>query len=71
MEISDVTTDVNHTLTKLTRAGLKVTELAVHQPTLDDVFLSLTGKTKPAEDKPEDKSKTRPGETTPKQEAKK
>src|SRR5258708_6897164 len=49
MEISDVTADVNQTLTKLAKAGLKVTELAVHKPTLDDVFLSLTGKAKPAE----------------------
>jgi ABC-2 type transport system ATP-binding protein len=50
MEVSDVTTDVNHTLTTLAKAGVKVSELAVHTPTLDDVFLSLTGKAKPAED---------------------
>ena len=30
-------------------AGIAVQSLAVHKPTLDDVFLSLTGKQKPAE----------------------
>jgi ABC-2 type transport system ATP-binding protein len=54
MEISDVTTDVTHTLDKLNKAGIKVSELAVHKPTLDDVFLSLTGKTKVTEAKPEE-----------------
>ncbi|HVQ44623.1 MAG TPA: ATP-binding cassette domain-containing protein [Candidatus Saccharimonadia bacterium] len=49
MEIGDVTTDVNHTLTTLAGAGIKVSELAVHKPTLDDVFLSLTGKAKVTE----------------------
>jgi ABC-2 type transport system ATP-binding protein len=43
LEIDDVSTDVTQTLDKLGRAGLKVAELAVHKPTLDDVFLSLTG----------------------------
>jgi ABC-2 type transport system ATP-binding protein len=46
MEVNDVATDVTHTLSTLAKAGLKVSELAVHKPTLDDVFLSLTGKTK-------------------------
>src|SRR5262249_1559356 len=46
MEISDVGTDVTRTLDCLHQARLKVTELAVHKPTLDDVFLTLTGKTK-------------------------
>jgi len=43
LEIDDVSTDVTTTLEKLGKAGIKVAELAVHKPTLDDVFLSLTG----------------------------
>jgi hypothetical protein len=33
----------------LAEAGIAVQSLAVHKPTLDDVFLSLTGKQKPAQ----------------------
>jgi ABC-2 type transport system ATP-binding protein len=43
LEIDDVALDVTDTLGKLRRAGLKPAELAVHKPTLDDVFLTLTG----------------------------
>jgi ABC-2 type transport system ATP-binding protein len=43
LEIDDVSRDVTDTLDKLARTGIKVAELAVHKPTLDDVFLSLTG----------------------------
>src|SRR5262249_43959915 len=46
MEISDVGTDVTRTLDRLQQARLKVTELAVHKPTLDCGFWTLTGKTK-------------------------
>jgi ABC-2 type transport system ATP-binding protein len=49
MEISDVSDDVTHTLDRLRHAGIKVAELAVHKPTLDDVFLTLTGKAKVTE----------------------
>jgi ABC-2 type transport system ATP-binding protein len=44
LEIEDVAHDVAHTLDKLGRADLPIEEMAVHKPTLDDVFLSLTGK---------------------------
>lgn len=44
--IKDTNKDVRDTLDILSRAKLKVTAMAVHKPTLDDVFLSLTGKQK-------------------------
>ena len=44
--IKDTDTDVRATLDALHNAKLKVQSMAVHKPTLDDVFLSLTGKTK-------------------------
>jgi hypothetical protein len=40
---------VKRALDILAEAGIAVQSLAVHKPTLDDVFLSLTGKQKPAE----------------------
>jgi ABC-2 type transport system ATP-binding protein len=42
--IQDTNADVREALDRLARAGLAVQSLAVHKPTLDDVFLSLTGK---------------------------
>nr|AIA11781.1 daunorubicin resistance ABC transporter, ATP-binding protein [uncultured bacterium]AIA12024.1 daunorubicin resistance ABC transporter, ATP-binding protein [uncultured bacterium] len=47
--IQNIDKDVKDTLTKLATAGVSVTALAVHKPTLDDVFLSLTGKQKATE----------------------
>ncbi len=44
--IRDTNKDVQKTLEVLTKAGIKVDSMAIHKPTLDDVFLSLTGKTK-------------------------
>jgi len=44
--INDTNTDVRRVLDLLANAGIKVESLAVHKPTLDDVFLSLTGKQK-------------------------
>lgn len=44
--IQDINSDVNEILAKLTKAGVGIVSLAVHKPTLDDVFLSLTGKQK-------------------------
>jgi ABC-2 type transport system ATP-binding protein len=46
--INDTNADVKRALDKLARAGVAVQSLAVHKPTLDDVFLSLTGKERPA-----------------------
>jgi ABC-2 type transport system ATP-binding protein len=51
--IQDINTDVKNMLESLNRAGVNVASMAVHKPTLDDVFLSLTGKQTPAgTDKP-------------------
>jgi ABC-2 type transport system ATP-binding protein len=47
--IKDTNSDVKRALDMLAEAGIAIRSLAVHKPTLDDVFLSLTGKQKPAE----------------------
>jgi ABC-2 type transport system ATP-binding protein len=44
--IKDTNTDVRRALDLLAEADVTVQSLAVHKPTLDDVFLSLTGKQK-------------------------
>lgn len=44
--INDTNKDVSKILNDLTDAKIKITAMAVHKPTLDDVFLALTGKTK-------------------------
>ncbi len=44
--LNDTTSDVRKTLDTLDAAKLKVASLEIHKPTLDDVFLSLTGKQK-------------------------
>lgn len=44
--IKDTDRDVRETLDALGKAKLKVTSMEIHKPTLDDVFLSLTGKQK-------------------------
>jgi ABC-2 type transport system ATP-binding protein len=46
--IENINSDVRDTLSKLSAAGVTAASMAVHQPTLDDVFLSLTGKHQPA-----------------------
>ncbi|MBC7707699.1 ATP-binding cassette domain-containing protein [Polaromonas sp.] len=43
--INDTNTDVKRVLDALVSAKISVQSMAVHKPTLDDVFLSLTGKT--------------------------
>ncbi|HEV7662808.1 MAG TPA: DUF4162 domain-containing protein, partial [Chloroflexota bacterium] len=42
--IKDTNSDVKRALDLLAQAGIAVQSLAVHKPTLDDVFLSLTRK---------------------------
>lgn len=42
--INDTNKDVKNVLEKLEQAKATIVSLAVHKPTLDDVFLSLTGK---------------------------
>jgi ABC-2 type transport system ATP-binding protein len=42
--IKDTNSDVKRALDMLAEAGIAVHSLAVHKPTLDDVFLSLTGR---------------------------
>jgi ABC-2 type transport system ATP-binding protein len=44
--IKDTNSDVRRALDRLADAGVVLRSLAVHKPTLDDVFLSLTGKQK-------------------------
>jgi daunorubicin resistance ABC transporter ATP-binding subunit len=47
--IQETGADVKKSLDMLAHAGIAVQSLTVHKPTLDDVFLSLTGKQKSAE----------------------
>ncbi len=42
--INDTNTDIRKILDKLAEDKIKLVSMAVHKPTLDDVFLSLTGK---------------------------
>jgi ABC-2 type transport system ATP-binding protein len=46
MTIQDTNNDVKQALNTLTTAKVSVASMAIHKPTLDDVFLSLTGKHK-------------------------
>jgi len=46
LTIDDINTDVKNVLDKLSEAKITVMSMDVHKPTLDDVFLSLTGKQK-------------------------
>jgi ABC-2 type transport system ATP-binding protein len=52
--IQDNNKDIRSTLEVLADAKVTIHEITIHKPTLDDVFLSLTGKQKPAKKK-EDK----------------
>lgn len=47
--IEDTNVDVRKILDTLSKEKIKLVSLAVHKPTLDDVFLSLTGKQKKIE----------------------
>lgn len=49
--IQDNNRDIRVTLEKLAEAKIVIHELTIHKPTLDDVFLSLTGKQKLAKKK--------------------
>lgn len=44
--IQNTNTDVRKTLDKLADKKITISSMAIHKPTLDDVFLSLTGKSK-------------------------
>ncbi|MDB5176185.1 MAG: daunorubicin resistance transporter ATPase, antibiotic transport system ATP-binding protein [Candidatus Saccharibacteria bacterium] len=46
--ITNTNKDVRHVLDLLTAAKITLVSMAVHKPTLDDVFLSLTGKQTPS-----------------------
>lgn len=52
--IEDTNTDVRKVLDKLNDKSIKFVSMAVHKPTLDDVFLSLTGKQTKATDSSKD-----------------
>jgi ABC-2 type transport system ATP-binding protein len=47
--IENTNADVRRALDMLAQAGIAVQSMALHKPTLDDVFLSLTGQPRPAE----------------------
>jgi ABC-2 type transport system ATP-binding protein len=47
--IKDTNSDVRRALDRLAESGIAIQSLVVHKPTLEDVFLSLTGKQKPTE----------------------
>jgi len=49
--IKDTNTDVKETLDMLAKQKIPIHAMTIHKPTLDDVFLSLTGKQKRAEKK--------------------
>lgn len=49
--INDTNTDVKAILERLSKLKIQIESLAVHKPTLDDVFLSLTGKPKKSDKK--------------------
>lgn len=48
--IDDIQKDVQKVLDALVKAKVSIESLAIHKPTLDDVFLSLTGKQKQTEE---------------------
>ena len=52
--IEDMNKDVQKVLDELTKAKVSIESLAIHKPTLDDVFLSLTGKQKTTTDEVEE-----------------
>lgn len=47
--IHEINTDIKETLELLAKHDVKVQSMSIHKPTLDDVFLSLTGKQKATE----------------------
>jgi ABC-2 type transport system ATP-binding protein len=47
--VQETNADVKNALDQLANAGVAVQAMTLHKPTLDDVFLSLTGKQKPSE----------------------
>lgn len=49
--IKDTNKDVRQTLDKLAKANIKISSMDIHKPTLDDVFLSVTGKKSDKESK--------------------
>lgn len=54
--ITDTNKDVSDALNALTKAKVHIESMAIHKPTLDDVFLSLTGKSKKQNGKKGNKS---------------
>ncbi len=50
LTINDINKDVSKVLEDLARSKVKIASMAVHKPTLDDVFLALTGKVKTKEE---------------------
>ena len=55
LPINDVNSDVKDVLDSLAKAKVAITSMEVHKPTLDDVFLSLTGKQKQSDEEEQEK----------------
>nr|AIA13097.1 daunorubicin resistance ABC transporter, ATP-binding protein [uncultured bacterium] len=53
--IKDTNSDVRNTLDVLSKNKISIASMDIRKPTLDDVFLSLTGKQKKSEDSEEEK----------------
>jgi ABC-2 type transport system ATP-binding protein len=54
MVLNDTNRDARRVLDALAKSGIDIESMAVHKPTLDDVFLSLTGKQNTEKDKEEE-----------------
>jgi ABC-2 type transport system ATP-binding protein len=53
--VGDINADVAKNLETLRKASLKLASMNIHKPTLDDVFLTLTGKQKSTDSEEEEK----------------
>nr|AIA12808.1 daunorubicin resistance ABC transporter, ATP-binding protein [uncultured bacterium] len=54
LPINNTNHDIKRVLDRLSQQSVSIESLSVHKPTLDDVFLSVTGKQKPKEDEEAD-----------------
>ncbi len=59
--VKDTNKDVKHVLDVLSKKKIAVDSLAVHKPTLDDVFISLTGRPKKSPKKAQKKPTSKKG----------
>lgn len=57
--MQDINVDTKEALTLLSDANIEITGMSVHKPTLDDVFLSLTGKQAQADPTQDEEKETK------------